>query len=138
MNKIPTISLNQFRNGQMSSEDKQALVRACEDHGFFLLREHGADETIARVFAQAHDFFAQPRTRKMKLYRNELNPLGYYDRELTKHKRDQKEVYDFKAGGYISTNPERQTRWPDDSPEFRTALTDFFLHLPHCLNKQCT
>jgi isopenicillin N synthase-like dioxygenase len=63
---------------------------------------------------------------KTAVYRDESNPLGYYDRELTKQKRDQKEVFDFKAGGHISKNPERHTRWPDQPQSFRPALTDFF------------
>ena len=126
MDNIPTISLREFLDGRLGSEDQHALARACEDHGFFLLRDHGAEDIVSEVFRQAQDFFAQPHAVKSELYRNESNPLGYYDRELTKHKRDQKEVYDFKAGGYISSNPERQTRWPQQPREFRSSLTEFF------------
>ena len=123
---IPTISLARFEAGELSPQEAQQLLEACEDHGFFLLNDHGCEDVITRTFAASEQFFALPREQKLTVYRDELNPLGYYDRELTKQKRDLKEVYDFKAGGYISKQPARQTRWPASPPEFRATLTRFF------------
>ncbi len=127
MNIVPTLDVMRFRSGRMSQEEFAALARACEDHGFFLIDNHGCDDLIERTFRQSANFFAQPKAVKRTVLRNEENPLGYFDRELTKRKRDQKEVYDFKAGGYISSNPARQTRWPDHDAEFRPTLTAFFI-----------
>ena len=62
----------------------------------------------------------------MSVFRDATNPLGYFDRELTKQKRDLKEVFDFKAGGHLSRNPERRQRWPDGQAEFEATLTEFF------------
>jgi len=123
---IPTISLAEYEAGQLSATQAQQLLEACEDHGFFLLKDHGCDELIEQTFAASEAFFDLPRADKLTVYRDELNPLGYYDRELTKQKRDLKEVYDFKAGGYISRQAARQTRWPGSPPEFRPTLTRFF------------
>lgn len=125
MQQVPIISLQQFEQGVLPEQELNGLAKACEDHGFFLLRDHGEDKLIADVFDLSAQFFAQPRADKLQLLRDELNPLGYFDRELTKQKRDLKEVYDFKAGGYISSNPAKQTRWPEDEG-FRNKLTDFF------------
>ena len=113
MQNIPVIDLQAFREGGLPAIDQDALVEACEDHGFFLLTNHGCDAQISRVFEAAAEFFAMPREQKTAVYRDAENPLGYYDRELTKQRRDQKEVFDFKAGGHISRNPIRHTRWPD-------------------------
>lgn len=126
MQNIPVVDLQAFREGGLAAIDQLALVEACEDHGFFLLINHGCDTQVQNVFAAAADFFAMPREQKVAVYRDAENPLGYYDRELTKQRRDQKEVFDFKAGGHISRNPLRHTRWPDRPYHFRPALTEFF------------
>ena len=126
MQNIPTIDLMAFREGGLAARDKTALVEACEDHGFFLLVNHGCDAIVQDVFAAAAEFFAMPRQNKIAVYRDAENPLGYYDRELTKQRRDQKEVFDFKAGGHTSSNPLRHTRWPEQPEIFRPALTEFF------------
>ena len=117
MENIPVIDLQSFRDGGLDAIDRAALVEACEDHGFFLLTNHGCDAQISAVFEAAADFFALPREQKTAVYRDAENPLGYYDRELTKQRRDQKEVFDFKAGGHISRNPLRQTRVGPISPK---------------------
>ena len=126
MQLVPEIDLSRFQRDIMTQHEKDRLATACEDHGFFLLSGHGEDNIIERTFAASNKFFAQAKDTKMALFRDEENPLGYFDRELTKQQRDLKEVYDFKAGGYISANPSRQTRWPQD-PEFRETLTEFFV-----------
>ena len=130
MQHIPTIDLGRYLASdpatRVTTPLMAELARACEDHGFFLLSGHGCDELIEAVFAESASFFAEPKARKMAVYRDEENPLGYYDRELTKTKRDLKEVFDFKAGGHQSSNPKRQTRWPEQRAEFQTTLTEFF------------
>lgn len=126
MKEVPVISLAQHIEGQMSSATYGDLATACEDHGFFILIDHGQDELITEVFNESVGFFAQPKSEKLKIFRDELNPLGYFDRELTKQKRDRKEVFDFKAGGYISSNPAKQTRWPTGRDQFQTTMTEFF------------
>ena len=129
MQNIPVIDLQAFREVgpaafDMAAIDKGALVEACEDHGFFLLVNHRCDAQVHDVFAAAADFFAMPRAKNCRVPRCG-NPL-LYDRELTKQRRDQKEVFDFKAGGHISRNPQRHTRWPKQPDHFRPALTEFF------------
>jgi isopenicillin N synthase-like dioxygenase len=126
MQSVPVIDFKAFRMGGLKALDQAALVEACEDHGFFLLSNHGYETEVAGVFAAAQEFFAMPREQKIAVYRDAENPLGYYDRELTKQRRDQKEVFDFKAGGHMSKNPLRHTRWPDQPQTFRPALTAFF------------
>lgn len=130
MQHIPNINLEHYQQGDPQAPEHarclDELARACEDHGFFLLSGHGCDTLVEAVFSQSAAFFAAPKAQKMALYRDAENPLGYYDRELTKQKRDLKEVFDFKAGGHQSNNPARQTRWPDEPREFRQTLSEFF------------
>ena len=130
MRNIPTFDLGRYLSGSMNASEQHTalaeVAKACEDHGFFLLSGHGCDALIDAVFDQAALFFAQSKDAKQAVYRDAQNPLGYYDRELTRQKRDQKEVFDFKAGGHQSSNPARQTRWPQDLPQFESTLSDFF------------
>ena len=84
-----------------------ALDLACADHGFFLLAGHGLDDVIADTFAMARRFFASDPEVKETVRRDERIPLGYNDRELTKRRRDHKEVFDFvdPVGGRSATTP---------------------------------
>ena len=129
MSSIPNVNLGRFLRAEMGAEERTemlTLAAACEDHGFFLLHGHGCDDLIDAMFEQSHAFFALPRARKLSVARDAVNPLGYYDRELTKQKRDRKEVFDFKAGGHQSSRADRQSRWPAQAPAFQSVLTEFF------------
>ena len=61
MQNIPVIDFQAFSRGGLAAIDQAALVEACEDHGFFLLTNHGCDSQIAQAFAAAAEFFAMPR-----------------------------------------------------------------------------
>ena len=53
MQNIPVIDLQAFREGGLPAIDQDALVEACEDHGFFLLTNHGCDAQFSGVFEAA-------------------------------------------------------------------------------------
>ena len=126
MNKVPTIDFAKYREGHFNSDDRIELTSACEDMGFFLLKGHGLDELIAEVFLESESFFSESKDYKQRVRRDEENPLGYFDRELTKRKRDQKEVFDFRVGGYQSNKSNRTTRWPENRDGFKDCLARFF------------
>ncbi len=119
MEQVPTVDL---RNpGEVGLH---ALDAACRDHGFFLLKGHGQDELIEQTWAETRRLFAAPAAVKEGIRRTEEQPLGYYDRELTKRRRDCKEVFDFmEPDGAIG---ESRNRWPAELPGFREAQTEFF------------
>jgi isopenicillin N synthase-like dioxygenase len=56
---------------------------------------------------------------KRALARTRENPCGYYDRELTKNRRDLKEVFDFAAVDGVN-------RWPEALPCFRETMLEYF------------
>ena len=126
MDKVPTIDFAKYREGHFNSDDRIELTSACEDMGFFLLKGHGLDELIAEVFLESESFFSESKDYKQRVRRDEENPLGYFDRELTKRKRDQKEVFDFRVGGYQSNKSNRTTRWPENRDGFKDCLAHFF------------
>ena len=96
------------------------LDRACRDHGFFLLAGHGLDPLINETFAAARRFFDADPALKNSIRRDASNPLGYNDRELTKRKRDHKEVFDFvdPTQGRAS----HYNRWPSGLDGFHEAM----------------
>ena len=119
MSSVPTVDLRHL--------DAQALATiddACRDHGFFLLTGHGLDRVASAMWRAAAAFFSAPRADRLAVFRSADNPFGYYDRELTKQKRDQKEVFDFQVSSRASSIGRQ--RWPDGLPEFQPALTAFF------------
>tara|TARA_R110002072_G_scaffold1780_13_gene14951 strand:+ start:27400 stop:28356 length:957 start_codon:yes stop_codon:yes gene_type:complete len=124
MSPVPTLDLVQLQKSDAS--ELRALDQACRDHGFFLLSNHGLASQIDKMWQATESFFALSRPEKLAVQRTQGNPLGYFDRELTKQKRDLKEVFDFKAGGYRSKNTNIKSQWPEGLPLFKTAMSDYF------------
>lgn len=115
---VPVIDLG-------SASAASDIARACRDWGFFQVVNHGVPaDLIDAVWAETHAFFARPAAEKRLLCRSRGNPWGYYDSELTKNRRDRKEVFDFTSDGadpiYGANN-----RWPATGGRFRETMTDY-------------
>lgn len=115
MTKAPIVDLNNVDQAALVAIDK-----ACRDHGFFLLKGHGLEDIASAMWAESESFFALDHATKSKVRRSEEYPLGYYDRELTKRRRDQKEVFDFfvepETGGRV------KAKWPEGLDTFRKTM----------------
>ncbi|GJM37006.1 MAG: 2OG-Fe(II) oxygenase [Acidimicrobiales bacterium] len=119
MDLVPTVDIS-----DPTATSLAALDTACADHGFFLLTGHGLDDLIERTWRATEDFFASDPANKEAIRRSPEAMLGWYDRELTKQKRDSKEVFDF-------IDPEipaehNPNRWPAGPDGFRQTMIDFF------------
>jgi len=102
---VPVIDIEALE----SSASLTAIDRACRDWGFFQVTGHGIEpQLIADVFAISRQFFAQPSAEKRRILRDADNPWGFYDRELTKNRKDWKEIYDFGPADGDKLKP----RWP--------------------------
>lgn len=117
--QVPLISL---QSAEESGEGLAELNKACQQHGFFLLADHGLDGAIDAMWAASRKFFALPSATKRRLQRTQQSPLGYYDRELTKRRRDLKEVFDFMRPAATGRN---LNQWPEDV-SFKVTMDDFF------------
>lgn len=119
MNTVPIVDIS--RPDQTSLD---ALDIACRDHGFFLLAGHGLDALIEQTWTTTKAFFDADRSIRVNIMRSEQNPLGYFDRELTKRRRDHKEVFDF----IDPRNPDLDAinRWPAEPADFREVMVAFF------------
>jgi isopenicillin N synthase-like dioxygenase len=116
---VPTIDIS-----DPSATEFDALDRACSNHGFFLLTGHGLDEVIDATWAAARRFFTADRAVRLAVRRNDENPLGWFDRELTKRRRDHKQVFDFTDPSFATVDA--FNRWPDDVDEFRPTMVAFY------------
>jgi hypothetical protein len=82
---------------------------------------HGLDSVIANTWSETERFFDAPRSTRTAIRRTEQNPLGWFDRELTKRVRDHKEVFDF----VDPSVGEAMNRWPE-LPGFRDGMVQHF------------
>ena len=116
---VPVVDLVAAERG----EGLEALDAACRDHGFFLLSNHGMTAAIEEMWRTSAAFFSLPAEAKRSVLRSEEVPLGYYDRELTKRRRDLKEVFD-----YMKPREDRSdmNQWPAEPPGFRESVLAFF------------
>ncbi len=119
MEQVPVVDI-----ASPTSTSRRALDDACRDHGFFLLEGHGLDDLIERTWQQTARLFDADRDVRTAIERDAVNPLGWYDRELTKRRRDHKEVFDF----IEPSEPARDqfNRWPTDLPGFRDTMAQFY------------
>lgn len=116
---VPTVDI-----ADPTSTSLNELDLACRDHGFFLLSGHGLDEVIGAAWEETRRFFDSDRALKKSITRDATNPLGYFDRELTKRKRDTKEVFDFVDPTRVGAD--EFNRWPDGLHDFKEALAALF------------
>ncbi len=106
-----------------SSATLRSIDAACRDWGLFQIVGHGIDGRVTAALERAmHDLFALPPAAKRSIERTEKNPWGFYDRELTKHTRDWKEIYDYGPpdGGAMAP------QWPVQLPGFEPAVRAFY------------
>ncbi|KAH7517919.1 hypothetical protein FEM48_Zijuj09G0115300 [Ziziphus jujuba var. spinosa] len=128
---IPTIDLS-----ALTLADSHKIVSeiglACEEWGFFQIINHGVPLDLQRkVEKVARESFELPSEEKWKVKRDEANPFGYYDSELTKNVRDWKELFDFLVEDrtVIPASPEPDDKelmtitnqWPLYPPELRVC-----------------
>ncbi len=116
---VPTLDL---AKAEATGDGLAALDKACRNHGFFLLQNHGLDREIEAMWQASESFFKKPQATKRAIKRTESSPLGYFDQEMTKRQRDLKEVFDFMRPTALGRN---LNQWPDDGV-FKQTLSDFF------------
>jgi isopenicillin N synthase-like dioxygenase len=115
MDLVPVVDI-----ANPASTSLEALDRACRDHGFFLLSGHGLDELIDNTFTHGRRFFEADQSVKDSVRRDAQIPLGYNDRELTKRRRDHKEVFDFVDPTHGRSA--HYNRWPSGVDGFKEAM----------------
>ncbi len=120
--KVEEIPVIDIANPEAPSTVR-AIGAACREWGFFQAVGHGVDRTlVASVQRQMRAFFAQPLAAKHAILRTAENPWGFYDRELTRHTPDWKQIYDVGPPSGDAIVPQ----WPVSLPTFKPAIQAFY------------
>ncbi|XP_028765849.1 protein DMR6-LIKE OXYGENASE 2 [Neltuma alba] len=130
--EIPVIDLSHGNLAELVSQ----VGSACKAWGFFQIINYGVPVELQRKLdVCTRKFFCQSKEEKIKVKRDEVNPLGYHDSEHTKNVRDWKETYGFLLKNSlqfpVSPDPKDQemktitNRWPQYPPEFRETLEEY-------------
>ncbi|GJU36792.1 zinc finger, CCHC-type containing protein [Tanacetum coccineum] len=146
---IPQIDLSPLVNLPLADYNATAIQGlvdqvhdACKNWGFFQVINHGVPiERCEQLMSVAKKFFDQPVEEKRKVMRNEANPLGYCDTEVTKTVREWKEVFDFTAGVPMvmategDQTVEYANQWPNHPSELREACEEYVNAVQKLSNK---
>jgi isopenicillin N synthase-like dioxygenase len=101
----------------------RAIDVACRDWGVFQAVGHGIDlRLVAALRRQMRALFGAPGDQKLAIARTGKNPWGFYDRELTRHVRDWKQVYDYGP----ADGGEQVPQWPAGLPAFEPVVRAFY------------
>jgi isopenicillin N synthase-like dioxygenase len=101
----------------------RAIDVACREWGVFQVVGHGIDlRLIGALRRQMRALFAAPGDQKLAIARTAKNPWGFYDRELTRHVRDWKQVYDYGPADGVDAVPQ----WPAGLPAFEPVVRAFY------------
>ena len=103
---IPCLDLNNL--------DLNKLDSACAEWGVFALTGHGIDPQLtAEVLWQTTLFFERTSAYKNRIRRTAQNAWGFNDAELTKNRRDWKEIVDIGAAVHTGPLAGSLPQWPD-------------------------
>ena len=90
---IPTFDFVELTDPAKNQQLLKAMAVACEQWGFFKIVNHGlADRFSQSILPRMIDFFDLPAEAKKSLEKQQHQPWGFYDQELTKNRRDWKEI----------------------------------------------
>jgi isopenicillin N synthase-like dioxygenase len=121
------VDLDQPRHSQL-----EAIRLACASSGLFQMVNHGLPKDLMeRAVAEAHTYFSAPLERKLQGLRSSVRPWGFYDRELTKNRRDEKQIFDIGPDIVGLVGQEGSTPLPSWQPGFTVAMRQYF---QECLN----
>ena len=100
------------------------IAEACRDWGMFAAVGHGLDAALVeQCLGEMRRFFTRSLGEKRALLRSLGNPWGFNGRELTKNRRDRKQVFDIGPDRSDPADPfGGTTPWPDADPVFAATM----------------
>ena len=119
---IPTFDFVELTDPSKNQQLLKAMAVACEQWGFFKIVNHGlADRFSQSILPRMIDFFDLPAEAKKSLEKQQHQPWGFYDQELTKNRRDWKEIFDFNLH-----EADDHAIWPPQTPDFRPVMSNWY------------
>jgi len=130
--EVPIIDIEGLGEDPAGHHSVDAIADAASKFGFFQVVGHGIPQSlIDLIWTLTHQFFALPRAEKLAILRTKENSRGFYDRELTKQRRDLKEVLDFATvahRGLPHDDPRNfaavdgHNQWPQGLPQLEPTM----------------
>ncbi len=135
---IPLIDFSDYLDG--TTEERERVIAsigaACQEYGFFYLRNYGIDPSIVSdVFAQSDWFFGLSPEEKLKSAQTADNASGYVPRLEESATDDSDAAAEFfmmmenlaeSAPGESISPLHLPNRWPANNAEFRRAMTAYY------------
>jgi len=122
--QIPVIDISRL------DDDPRTLRQigdACRDWGFFQIVGHGVPASLlGATHAAMRSFFALPDDAKRAIERTATNSWGFFDRELTKNKRDWKQIFDVGPDETHGPLAGSVAQWPRDLAGFKDTIDAFY------------
>ncbi|XP_048492147.1 jasmonate-induced oxygenase 2 [Beta vulgaris subsp. vulgaris] len=129
-------SLDHLSNNNIIDDIITNIGNASEKWGFFQVINHGIrHEKLENMKLAARKFFSLAVEEKKNVAKDEDNPMGYHDTELTKNVRDWKQVFDYTTKDGCTPIPVSPddlqavkpvtNRWPQHPPEFREVAEEY-------------
>lgn len=106
-------------------DQHSAVLQASQQWGFFQIANHNlSSELLGNLSRVMVDFFSRPLEEKLLVRRTATNSRGFAHDELTKQRKDFKEVFDY---GFGFGDADGVNQWPHNAPpEFQAALREYF------------
>lgn len=132
---IPVLSLTDFVTGNAAQQQAfvEALGRSLETIGFFALTDHGIPAaSIRAAYGAAEAVFTLPAPIKARYENLALNGQRGFTAFGREHAKDSP-YPDLKEFWHIGpATGEPANLWPQEVPQFQTAMTELFDQLQHC------
>jgi isopenicillin N synthase-like dioxygenase len=132
-NNIPQLSLTRYRFGtdQEQSEFATELCSALKNYGFFILKDHDIEQAkIDRALNSMKEFFALPYEEKRRYEipaaQGQRGYSGFGNNQSIKDNAPDPKEYWHLGREKFSGDPLVTNVWPDNLPEFRSALVGLF------------
>uniref|UniRef100_A0A7S2G393 Fe2OG dioxygenase domain-containing protein n=1 Tax=Octactis speculum TaxID=3111310 RepID=A0A7S2G393_9STRA len=136
---VPIIDMAPLRDASASPDARAKTVaqigKACETSGFFHVINHGISAQLDADFeTQMKAFFQLSLEEKLKVKRTNDNSRGFADDELTKQRRDWKELFDFGHVPDRRLSPDHPcnlvvdgyNQWPESLPDFEATMLSYY------------
>ena len=133
---IGPLIANDNNNQQGKARVIAEIGTACVDWGFFHIINHSIPMSLMeQTQIEMKKFFKLPIEEKLKLKRTVNNSRGFADDELTKQKKDWKEIFDF--GSDFEDDPtnnhnnnilDGRNQWPNQDilPRFKSIMKEYY------------
>lgn len=120
--QIPTFDFAELTAKDPKQDLLIDLATTCHQWGFFRISNHGLQNTFNQtVLNHMQSFFGLSQPEKQSYQKQQDQPWGFYDQELTKNKRDWKEIFDFNLHE-ANTKP----IWPTQQPDFKPTMAHWY------------